>query len=498
MAENVRVRYAPSPTGEPHIGNIRAALFSWLLARRHGGEFLVRIEDTDQERLVPGSVEAILEGLRWLDIDWDEGPEVGGPYGPYFQSERLDLYHQATDLLVRAGNAYRCYCSRERLEQMREEQTGRNASPGYDGRCRSLTDKEREYLESEGGPAVVRFAMPDSGVTGVDDEVYGYVEWQNELLDDFVILKSDGFPTYHLAVVVDDHAMEISHVLRGEEWLPSTPRHLQLYDALGYQPPRFAHLPTILGPDKEKLSKRHGATSILDYRDDGYLPQAMVNFMVLLGWSLDDRTEVMSRQTLIDNFSLGRLGHSSAIFDHDKLEWMNGVYIREMECKDLADIAAPFLADELVKNGLGNQVPLDPDYLIKIVPLIQERVKTLKEVWTRTGYFYQEEVDYEEGVTLIQKGMDNASARTTLDKAAEALGSVTSFEHQSLEELLRATGEVLGLSPRQFFGILRVAVTGRKATPPLFETMEVLGRDLVLRRVAKASERVNAAGGSLV
>ncbi|PKB65187.1 MAG: glutamate--tRNA ligase [SAR202 cluster bacterium Io17-Chloro-G2] len=503
MSEHVRVRYAPSPTGEPHIGNIRTALFNWLFARHHGGEFLVRIEDTDQDRLVPGAVDAILEGLRWLEIDWDEGPEAGGPYGPYFQSERLELYQQAAEILLGNGSAYRCYCSRERLEQMRKDQIGRNAAPGYDGRCRSLTAEERSDLEAGGGPGVIRFAMPGSGVIGVQDEIRGYVEWQNDLLDDFVIMKSDGFPTYHLAVVVDDYEMKISHVLRAEEWLPSTPRHLHIYDALGYQQPKFGHLPMILGPDREKLSKRHGATSILEYKDTGYLPQAMANFMVLLGWSLDDKTEVMSRQTVVDNFDLRRVSRSGAIFDQEKLAWMNGVYIREMDSKDLANLAAPFLAKALENHDLGEKLPDGQDYWqdywFKIVPLIQERIKLLSEVWDRTGYFFQDEIDYEpdnDPTALIQKGMDKDSALTALSKSLDCLASAPVFQNQPLEESLREVAHDVGLTPRQFFGVLRTAVTGRNATPPLFETIEVLGRELVVRRVAKAGERLSAAGGN--
>lgn len=500
MAEEVRVRYAPSPTGEPHIGNIRTALFNWLFARHHGGKFLVRVEDTDQERLVPGAVEAILDGLRWLDIDWDEGPEVGGPYGPYFQSERLELYNRAADTLLENGGAYRCYCSRERLDQLRKEQSARKAAFGYDGRCRSLTAAERSGMEAGGGSSVIRFAMPDSGVIGVADEIRGYVEWQNDLLDDFIIMKSDGFPTYHLAVVVDDHEMKISHVLRAEEWLPSTPRHLHIYAALGYSLPKFGHLPMILGPDRDKLSKRHGATSILEYRDNGYLPQAMSNFMVLLGWSLDDKTEVMTRQSVVDNFDLRRVSRSGAIFDQEKLAWMNGVYIRDMDSTDLADMTEPFLAREMENSGLGGMVPVDQTYWRKIVPLIQERIKLLSEVWDRTGYFFQDEVDFEpddDPGTLIQKGMDEDSTLAALSRSLNCLAEIPDFQDQALERSLRDVADGLGLSPRQFFGVLRTAVTGRKATPPLFETIEVLGRDLVVRRVAKATERLSAAGGNV-
>lgn len=495
MAETVRVRYAPSPTGEPHIGNIRTALFNWLFARKNGGQFVVRVEDTDQERLVPGAVEAILEGLKWLDIDYDEGPGVDGPYGPYHQSQRLPLYQEAADALVRKGYAYHCFCTVERLEQMRVDQAARSTTVGYDGKCRSLTDEERGDLQAEGGPSVIRFAVPDSGTTVVDDLIHGRVEWQNDLLDDFVILKSDGFPTYHLAVVVDDHLMKISHVLRAEEWLPSTPRHLLLYQALEFSPPEFGHLPMILGPDRDKLSKRHGATSILEYREMGYLPEALVNFMVLLGWSLDDKTEVMSRGTLVDNFGLERVSRSGAIFDQEKLAWMNGVYIRDLPPVELADRIAPFLEADLAKNIPDFQPPVDRDYLLEIVPLIQQRVKLLSELWGRAAFFFQDQVDYEPEVTLIQKGMDQESARLALNNALDSLGSIPSFEPGPLEELLRDTGEGLGLSPRQFFGTLRVALTGLNATPPLFETMEVLGRDRVSLRLRDALERLDEAPG---
>ena len=275
----VRVRFAPSPTGTPHIGNIRTALFNWLFARHHGGKFVLRIEDTDRERLVPGSLEAIMEGLRWLGLDWDEGPQVGGPYGPYFQSERLHLYRDYAAQLVERGHAYYCYCSAERLAQMRAEQQRRGEASGYDRRCRFLTPAQRAEFAAAGAAPVVRFAIPLEGETTYHDLMHGDVTIQNQVLDDFVMLKSDGFPTYHLAVVVDDHLMKISHVLRADEWIPSTPRHVLLYRALGWDLPHFAHLPIILGPDRAKLSKRHGATSITSYQEEGYLPEALVNFL---------------------------------------------------------------------------------------------------------------------------------------------------------------------------------------------------------------------------
>lgn len=488
MAENIRVRYAPSPTGYPHIGNIRTALFNWLFARHNGGKFIVRVEDTDQERLVQGAVDNILDGLEWLGIDWDEGPRAGGPYGPYFQSERLGLYRDTAEKLISEGKAYRCYCTRERLAQLREEQQRQKLSIGYDGHCRRLTPEERRDLEAEGGPSVVRFAMPTSGVTGAHDLIRDDVEWQNELLDDFVLLKSDGFPTYHLAVVVDDHLMEISHILRAEEWLSSTPRHLQLYKALGFTPPQFGHLPMILGPDRAKLSKRHGATSILEYRDEGYLPDALKNFMVLLGWSLDDHTELMPINMIVENFSLERVSKPAAIFDMEKLQWMNGVYIRQLSTQELADAMLPFLERDLPAQLL----PIDRDYLLRIVPLIQERLKLLSDSAQLTSYFFQKKLDYDPS-NLVQRGMDQQSTLAALQRAQPELEKAGSFEHGSLEESLRGAGEELGLSPRQFFGALRVAVTGRAASPPLFETMEALGKERVLERIQSAIERLSAA-----
>ncbi len=485
MAENVRVRFAPSPTGFPHIGNIRTALFNWLFARHHGGKFIVRVEDTDQDRLVPGAVDAVLESLDWLNLDWDEGPRLGGPYAPYFQSQRLEIYHKLADGLLERGLAYRCYCTEERLKQMREEQQRSNLGSGYDRRCRSLSTGERRALEAEGGSSVIRFATPTSGVTTCDDLIHGRVTWQNDLLDDFILIKSDGFPTYHMAVVADDHLMEISHVMRAEEWLPSTPRHLQLQQALGFPPPKFAHLPMILGPDRAKLSKRHGATAALEYRDGGYMPEALLNFLTLLGWSLDDHTEIMPIETVIENFSLERVNRSPAVFDQEKLTWMNGVYIRQLPTAGLAERLLPFLERDL-PSGLG---PVDWDYLLKIVPLIRERTKQLSDGASLTSYFFQDDVEYNPD-DLVQKSMERKDAQVALAAARDELKNIASFDHEGLEASLRAAGAELGLRPRQFFGLLRVAATGREASPPLFETMEVLGQDRVLDRVQTAIDRL--------
>ena len=489
MSPPVRVRYAPSPTGNPHIGNIRTAMFNWLFARRNGGQFVVRVEDTDQGRITEGAVDHILDGLEWLGIDWDEGPRVGGPYGPYFQSERLQRYHDAAEQLIASGNAYRCYCPPERVAELRKEQARNRQRQGYDSHCRHLSDAERRVREAEGVSSVLRFAMPQTGVTSVEDTIRGHVEWQNDLTDDFVLVKTDGFPTYHMAVVVDDHAMEISHVLRAEEWLPSTPRHVQLFRALDLPMPSFGHLPMILGSDRAKLSKRHGATSLMEYRDDGFLPEALINFMALLGWSLDGETEVMTADTIRDNFTLERVGKPAAIFDLDKLQWMNGVYIRQTNDDDLADRILPFLEREYPATLL----PIDRDYLLRIVPLVQERLKTLADAPETLSYFFEESLEYDPA-SVVQRGMDAPGTHAAILRAQSDLASVpdAEFQHENLENILRAGGKDLELSGRQFFGALRSAITGRTATPPLFEMMEVMGRERVVQRLRAAAEKLSA------
>ena len=489
MSTPVRVRYAPSPTGNPHIGNIRTAMFNWLFARRHGGQFIVRVEDTDQARIEEGAVEHILNGLEWLGIDWDEGPRVGGPYGPYFQSERLETYDAAAARLIASGNAYRCYCTPERVAELRKEQARNKQRQGYDSHCRDLSDSEREANEASGLPYVVRFAMPQSGMTTLEDAIRGHVEWQNELTDDFVLIKSDGFPTYHLAVTVDDYAMQISHVLRAEEWLPSAARHVQLYRALDFPMPQFGHLPMILGSDRAKLSKRHGATSLMEYRDDGFVPDALINFMVLLGWSLDGETEIMTVDTIRDNFALERVGKPAAIFDLDKLQWMNGVYIRQMDIGELAYQIVPFLETNYPEDLL----PVDREYLLRIVPLVQERLKTLADAPDMLSYFFEDELQFD-AESVIQRGMDTSGTVGALRRAISELSAVgePDFENQHLESLLRSAGTELELSGRQFFGALRTAITGRTATPPLFEMMEVMGKERVLKRLDAAAENLSA------
>jgi glutamyl-tRNA synthetase len=484
MNDRIRVRYAPSPTGFPHVGNIRAALFNWLFARHHGGSFIVRIEDTDRSRYVDGAVDAILDGLRWLGLDWDEGPEKGGACGPYFQSERLDRYRVAAERLITAGYAYRCTCTPERLEALRAEQTAAKKPPGYDRCCRNRTEPV-----AEGVASVVRFKMPLEGTTTFTDLIRGDVSFDNPLLDDFVLLKSDGYPTYHLANVVDDHDMAISHVIRGEEWISSAPRHLLLYQALGYHPPALAHLPMILGPDRSKLSKRHGAVSITEYRNQGYLAEAMVNFLSLLGWSLDDRTELMSPELIIRSFTLDRVSRTAAIFNVEKLDWMNGVYLRELSLADFTDRALPFL-----QAGVPEAVNFDRSYLENALALLQERVKKLGEFRDQpelTRFFFIDNLEYS-AEALVGKKMTPSASATALAAAVSKVAAVDEFSVENLETALRSLAEELGLKPGQLFGCLRIAVTGQSVSPPLFETMAVLGRQRTLHRLEKASAKAHA------
>ncbi len=491
---DVRVRYAPSPTGEPHVGNIRSALFNWLYARHTGGKFIVRIEDTDQARSVPGATEAIVEALEWLGLDWDEGPGKGGGYGPYAQSERRAIYEEHADWLIAEGKAYRCYCSTGRLEALRKAEQAAGRRGGYDRRCRDPGEAEKAKDESaDPGESVVRFRTPLEGEIVIDDAIRGEVVFSAAALDDFVLLKSDGYPTYHLANVVDDHLMEITHVMRAEEWLPSAPRHVELYRAFGYEAPRLAHLPMILGPDRSKLSKRHGATSALQFRDDGYLPEAMVNFLALLGWSYDESTEIFTRDELVEHFTLERILANPAVFNRDKLDWFNGLYIRRMSDGALADALAPWLEDE--RRGLPtNALPVNRDYLCSVVPLERERLKKLSEAPEMLSFFFVEDLAYDAAL-LTPKGMSRAGAEAALERAASTAEGVGDWSRDALEVAYRALAEEMGLKTGQLFGCIRVAVTGRTAAPPLFDTLAVLGRERCLNRLRAALDAARTLGG---
>jgi glutamyl-tRNA synthetase len=478
VENNIRVRFAPSPTGYPHLGNIRTALFNWVFARHNKGVFILRIEDTDLARMVEDATDVIIESLRWLGLDWDEGP--------YFQSQRLELYREAADKLLKQGNAYRCYCSPKRLQSMRQEQMNRKQPPGYDRLCRELTPEACAEKEAGGAVPVVRFKSPMDGQTSFNDLLRGQIVFENSTLDDFVLLKSDGYPTYHLANIVDDHFMEISHVLRADEWLSSTPRHVLLYEALDWMPPQFAHLPMILGPDRSKLSKRHGATSVDEYKEQGYLPEAMFNFLALLGWSLDDKTELLTQDKIVKYFSLDRISRTAAVFNKDKLEWMNGVYIRGLGLDEFTSRAMPFLEKSLPPDI---KRPLDISYIRRIMPLIQERARTLAEVPQLSDFFFADELEYDAGLLLGKTSKDEAIG--SLQASITAMNGVQNWAAASLEAVFRPLAEKLKLKTGVFFGLLRVAVTGRTAAPPLFQTMEVMGRERCLKRLKAALDKIS-------
>ncbi|MEP7216089.1 MAG: glutamate--tRNA ligase [Anaerolineaceae bacterium] len=485
----VRTRYAPSPTGDPHIGNIRSALFSWAFARANGGEFILRIEDTDRNRLVETSVEAIMDSLRWLGIDWDEGPDKGGVHGPYFQSQRLPLYQKTAATLIELGRAYRCFCTSERLDEMRAAQSAAKKPPGYDGHCRNIPGGESAHRAGN-ERFVIRFLMKKEGTTTLVDQVRGEVVFENALQDDFVMLKSDGYPTYHLGVVVDDTEMEITHAIRGDEWIPSAPKHIQLYEALGWKPPVWAHLPLILGPDHKKLSKRSGDTAVLDYLKNGYLPEAMINFLSLLGWSLDDHTSLITAQDLTAHFDLARVVPNPAVFDIDRLNFLNGHYIREMdESRWIETISA------WCESGLPASVsrPLDADLITAVAPLLKERVAHLDEIAPLVGFLFGFEApEYTPKLLAEKLGGDMAEALRVLDAGLHALDGVPAdaWSKQAVEDAIRSMEEALGAKLRKFVSVLYVATMGRAQGIPLFDSLGLLGRERTLQRLRTA--RANA------
>jgi glutamyl-tRNA synthetase len=489
-----RVRFAPSPTGLQHIGGFRTALFSWLLARHTGGQFLIRIEDTDTARTIPGAIAALLGGFAWLKMDWDEGPVVGGPYGAYFQTQRQALYASCASRLIESEAAYRCFCTPERLAEVREAQRQAGLPPRYDRLCRVLPADVALARAAAGEAFVVRLATPLQGQTVVEDELRGAVVFENVNLDDPVLLKTNGLPTYHLAHIVDDHLMGITHVIRAEEWISSAPLHVVIYHALGWPVPHLVHVPDVLGREGgKKLSKRFGAIPILEYRDRGYLPEALLNYMALLGWSYDGETDVLSRDELIAAFSLDRVGTAPARYDEERLLWLNGVYIRRLSLDELTVRALPFLERPQAIGGLPDEVarPLDRDYISRVLALEQERMKTLAEAPQLTAFFFTPTLSYDTS-QLLAKRMTRAQSLDGLLRAHELLAPLPEWNAAAMEPPLRALVEEMRLKPVQLFTAIRVAVTGRTVSPPLFETMEVLGRPTTLMRLNEAIARLSA------
>ena len=471
----VRVRFAPSPTGSLHIGSVRTTLYNYFFARQNKGTLILRIEDTDQDRLVPGAIDSIYDGLRWMNVTWDEGPREGGPHAPYVQSERLPLYQKAAQELVDGGAAYFCFCSKERLAALRAQQAARKEITRYDRHCRNIDPKEAaERAKTE--PHVVRLKVPDDGVIGVDDLVYGRVEWPIKTIEDQVLLKSDGFPTYHLAVVVDDHHMAITHIFRGEDWLPSTPKHLLIYQAFGWAVPPIGHFPNVLGPDGKKLAKRHGATKVEQFRADGYLPEAMVNYLALIGWSPGTEEEVFAAEELSGRWRMDQVQKAGGKWDRDRLDWFNGVWIRRLPENELLGRLDPFAPAEWDRNVIR-----------KALPLMRERMRTLVEGRELVRFLFTDEFTYE-ATALVPKKQERGAAAHALARATAALRDVTPFAKTEIEVTLRHVAEELGWHVRELSHVVRVAVTAVPVGLPLFESLELLGKERAFARLARANE----------
>ena len=501
-----RTRFAPSPTGELHIGGVRTAIFSWLLAKSTGGEFFIRLEDTDQDRYVPGSARRILESFEWLGITLDGGPnhaslarmktnedfsgalddgEYRGVPGPFVQSQRLHLYKQWAEWLVERGYAYRANETPDELARMREAAQARKQTFIFREEMRLRADARPDE------PHVIRMrVLPRNGQTVLDDLVKGRVVFENSAVDDQVLLKMDGFPTYHLAVVVDDHLQGVTHVLRGDDWLPSAPKHVLLYRYFGWAQPKWAHVPNVLGTDGKKLSKRHGAQSVFEFREQGYIPEALINFLALLGWAVGcgEEQNVFTREELIARFSLDGVGSSPAIFDYAKLDWLNGVHIRMLRDEDLAQRLVPFLQ----KAGISIEDELDRQKLVRIVPLIKERIKKLTEAAPLVDMFFMDIPA--PPADLIAGKLDRAEAVRVLQETIRLVRAQAQvpFEEAALEQSMRELCERLDIKPSQMFSVVRVAVTGKTVAPPLFGTMVILGRDVTLQRLTRAEAQLAA------
>lgn len=478
--ENVRVRFAPSPTGPLHIGGARSALFNWLFARHYGGKMVVRVEDTDLERSTGEYEEMILDSLRWLGLDWDEGIAVGGDHGPYRQQERLEIYRPYVDKLLETGQAYHCYCSGEELEAQREELLARNELPRYLGNCRNLTSKEREGLCAAGKQPVVRFRVPEGRTLVVDDLVRGRVEFESDGIGDYIIVKSDGIPTYNFAVVLDDALMDITHILRGEEHLSNTPRQILIYEALNFTLPKFAHISLILGEDRSKMSKRHGATSVVQYRQDGYLPEALVNFLALLGWSPEDEEEIFPVDELISRFSLKRVSKSPAVFNFEKLKWMNAHYIREAPLERITELCLPhiqeagYIEDDLTQERL--------EWLQQVIATVKEKLEYAAQCPEHVRVFFGEtvELDDEEEINLV---MALETTPAVLNAFREKALTFAQWNGDTVRQTLKEIGKELDVKGKPLFMAVRVAVSGQSHGPDLNSLLALLGPALVAKRL---------------
>lgn len=477
-AVTIRVRSAPSPTGELHIGNVRTMLYNHIFARQNGGTVILRVEDTDQERFDPRALSSIYDGLHWLGLQWDEGPREGGPFAPYVQSERLAVYAAHARQLVEKGAAYFCFCSKERLDQLRAQQQARKELTRYDRFCRRIdpaTAAERAARE----PHVVRLRVPDDGIVSIDDLVHGHVEWQLATIEDQILMKSDGFPTYHLGVVVDDHLMEISHIIRGEEWLASVPKHLLIYRAFGWDVPTMAHVPLVLGPDGKKLAKRHGATRLGEFRDQGYLPEAIVNYLALVGWAPGTEDEVFSMDDLVARWRIDQVQTAGGKWDVERLRWFGGVWMRRLPEEELARRLDPFLPPEW-----------DRGVVRATIPIIRERMETLTQAKDLIAFLFTDVAP--DAAVLVAKKRTPAETRAALERVKGTLSTLGPFEHGAIKDLLEKIATDLGWKQGEVNMAVRVAVTGTKVGPPLYESVELLGRDRAVARLERAEAALSA------
>ncbi len=479
MTKNIRTRFAPSPTGFLHVGGLRTALFNYLFAKHHGGQYILRIEDTDQNRKVEGAAEQLLASLKWAGLQHDEGPDVGGDYGPYVQSQRLDLYREHAQQLLNNGHAYPCFCTPDDLEKMREAQLSRSETPRYDGRCRHLAPDDVQRKLDTGAVHVIRLKMPNDGETVFTDLIRGEVRVQNELVDDQVLIKSDGFPTYHLANVVDDHHMKISHVIRGEEWLLSVPKHLQLYKAFGWQPPQMAHLSLLLNPDRSKLSKRQGDVAVEDYMAKGYLPQALVNFVALLGWNPGTDEEFFTLEELVERFSMDRVNKSGAVFDIDKLNWMNGNYIRKLPEDELVTFLTPFLE----KGGADVS---DAQRTRKIILAVQKKIDRGDQVFDAAKIFFKDTLNITEADAL--NALKQETARPALQAVAKELAKVETLDIDAFKQAMKSVQKETGIKGPGLWKPVRIALTGESSGPELPAVIEVFGKEKVLNFIRQTIE----------
>jgi nondiscriminating glutamyl-tRNA synthetase len=475
MASSVRVRFAPAPTGLLHIGNARTALFNYLFAERHQGAFVLRIEDTDVERSTDASVDRIVEDLGWLGISWKEGPDLGGPFGPYRQSERVSLYRDFAERLLHENRAYKCFCSPERLEALRKEQISKGKMPRYDGRCRSLSPAEVSEMESAGHRSVLRFRV-DRGSVAFEDLVHGRMSFDAEGIGDFIIVRSDGMAAYNFACVIDDHFMEISHVIRGEDHLSNTPRQILIYRALSWQPPAFAHHPLILGPDRSPLSKRHAATAVSQYREEGFLPEALLNYLVLLGWTPPSGEEILSPERIVEEFSLSAISKSAPVFDRKKLEWVNSSYIRHQTDDRLSEMLMPYLE----KSGLSG---IDRNHLNLIARVSKENLVVLSQINQYLGIFFDEKFSLDDEAKKILLEPKN---RETVSAILGALGGSPEITSEGWALFLSQLAEKTGRKGRSLYGPFRAAITGTTKGPELIHLLPILGQERIINRLNMA------------